>query len=489
MRLLSTLAVAGVLLFTRAEAGNVFVRSVEQFEKYVLRLAPGDTIKLRSGDDEWRDVNLVFEGEGEPGKPIVLAAQRAGETVFTGRSRLRILGRHLVVSGLVFRDGSLSGGSVISIGSRRGVSAQDCRLTNTAIIGYNPEDRKVSYKWVSVYGKNNRVDYCYFVGQNHTGQTLVVWLNDEPNGHRIDHNFFGGRQNLGWNGGETIRIGTSGRSMQNSRTIVEDNLFENCDGEVEIISVKSCENVIRRNAFVSSAGTVTLRHGNRNRIVGNWFLGNGKARTGGVRVIGENHVVLNNHFEGLTGVGGRSAISLMSGVPDAALSSYWRVKGALIAHNTLIDCASLFDIAFGAGGRGRTLAPRDVIITANLVAAAAENAIIVRDSSSVVKWLRNVWVGETDPGLDGFETRGTTFTRGELVSRPDDPAALTISAGDESVSMDIDGQPRRKGMAGCDVESDSPIRHFPPSRHFVGPDWMSKARPRECQSVVVATPN
>ena len=49
--------------------------TVQQFEKYVTRLAPGDTVLLRSDDEEWRDANLIFEGEGEPGRPIVLTTK------------------------------------------------------------------------------------------------------------------------------------------------------------------------------------------------------------------------------------------------------------------------------------------------------------------------------------------------------------------------------------------------------------------------------
>lgn len=460
-----------MLTGTPVAAGNVFVRDVEQFEKYVPRLAPGDTIVLRSDEDDWRDVNLVFEAEGEPGRPIVLTARDPGRTVLSGQSRLRILGKHLVVDGLVFKGGSLSGGSVISIGSRRGDSAQDCRVTNTAVIDYSAPDREVNYKWLSVYGRRNRVDHCYFKGQDHTGQTLVVWLGNEPNEHRIDHNYFAGRPVLGWNGGETIRVGTSARSMENSRTIIEDNLFENCDGEAEIISLKSCENIVRRNAFVSSAGAVTLRHGNRNRIQGNWFQGNGKARTGGVRVIGEDHIVVNNHFEGLTGLGGRSTISVMNGVPDAPLNSYWQVIGGLIAHNTMVDCVSLFDIGFGAGGRGRTLAPTGVRIVGNLVKPVDPNrAITVRDSTSRVTWTHNVWVGENVP--EGFERREVAFTRGALISDPSSYDELIVPMGVAEVTEDIDGQKRKGPVAGADAGSDASVKYRPPNRRTVGPDWM-----------------
>jgi poly(beta-D-mannuronate) lyase len=459
-------------LFSEAEAGSAFIRDAEQFEKYVLRMSPGDTLLLQSGEDEWRDVNLVFEGEGEPGKPIVLAAQRPGQTIFTGQSRLRVLGKHLVVSGLVFRDGSLQGGSVIAIGSGRGETAQDCRLTDTAIINYNPKDRKVNYKWVSVYGVRNRVDHCRFEGQDHTGQSLVVWLGAEPNGHRIDHNYFAGRPELGWNGGETLRIGTSGRSMNNSNTLVEENLFENCDGEAEIISVKSCGNIIRRNLFLSSSGALTLRHGNRNRVEGNWFVGNGKKRAGGVRVIGEDHTIVNNHFEGLTGRGGRSTLSVMHGVSEAPLNSYWQVKRALIAYNTILDCASSFDIGFGAGGRGRTLPPEAVVIRGNLVRSASGKGITVRDEQADVRWSENVWVGESQPGVPGFERRSVQFVQKGVIQVPSTAALLSVGTSPDSIDVDINGGPR-SGMrvAGSDVLSEAAVSHAMPTQRSVGPSW------------------
>jgi poly(beta-D-mannuronate) lyase len=147
----------------------------------------------------------------------------------------------------------------------------------------------------------NRIDHNYFKGKTHQGTMLVVWLNGEPAEHRIDHNYFGPRPDRKKNGAETIRIGTSEWWRTNARTIVEDNYFYGCDGEVEIISNKSCENIYRRNTFVECAGTLTLRHGDRASVYGNFFFGNGKRRTGGVRIIGEGHLVYNNYFQDLTG--------------------------------------------------------------------------------------------------------------------------------------------------------------------------------------------
>jgi poly(beta-D-mannuronate) lyase len=49
--------------------------------------------------------------------------------------------------------------------------------------------------------------------------------------------------------------------MSNSRTVVEHNLFQECNGEIEIVSSKSCENTYRYNTFLNCEGAVTLRHG------------------------------------------------------------------------------------------------------------------------------------------------------------------------------------------------------------------------------------
>ena len=69
--------------------------------------------------------------------------------------------------------------------------------------------------------------------------------------------------------------------MQDALVTVEHNLFEECDGEIEIISNKSGKNTFRHNTFRRSSGTLTLRHGNWAEVYGNYFLGEGRAEAGG----------------------------------------------------------------------------------------------------------------------------------------------------------------------------------------------------------------
>ena len=245
--------------------------------------------------------------------------------LLTGLSRLRIAGAWVVVDGLTFTNGYVSSGDVIGFQETTFNLASFSRITNCAIIHYNPPNGMLDTKWVSLYGFSNRVENCYFVGKTNLGTTLVVWVDtdaNKPGYHYVGRNYFGPRPPLGVNGGEAIRVGTSDVSLNNSRTTVEYNFFERYNGDAEIISSKSCENVYRFNTFVECEGALSLRHGNRCTVEGNFFFGGLKPLTGGVRVVGEDHLVYNNYFADLTGTSARSPVSIMQGLVNTPLSGY-----------------------------------------------------------------------------------------------------------------------------------------------------------------------
>ncbi|CAH0133771.1 Chondroitinase-B [Pedobacter sp. Bi27] len=331
-------------------------------ELAALKLLPGDKVIVKNG--EWTNQQMVFRGNGTQQNPIKLIAEQGGQVFFTGASSLKIDGTWLITDGLSFKNGFTKGEDVIVFSEK----SANCRLTNSSIIGYNPPDKATEYTFASLYGEHNRVDHCFFEGKTNQGPTLVVWLSDKPNYHQIDHNYFGPRPDIGGNGGETIRIGTSTWSFHDSFTKVDANIFAHCNGETEIVSVKSCRNTISNNLFFESVGTLTLRHGNYNEVFGNIFIGNKIANTGGIRVIGENHKVHHNYLQGLTGTGLRAAISVMDGLPNPILVSHWQVKNAEITANTIVDCKEAFSIGAGKNA-DRILAPQKVVITDNLVKA------------------------------------------------------------------------------------------------------------------------
>ena len=352
-----------------ALARDILVADQIQFKAAVKTAKPGDSIILANG--EWRDFQAVFTGEGRAGKPITLTAQTKGKVALTGQSNLRIGGRHLVVSGLIFRDGASPTGEVISFRRDSKSFAQDSRVTEVVIDRFSKPDRRAEDIWVALYGTGNRVDHSHFEGKTNAGVTLaVIRRAGQPldNRHRIDHNYFGPRPPLGSNGGETIRIGTSEESLSASNSIVERNIFDRTSGEVEIVSVKSGGNILRENLILSSQGAFVLRHGNGNLVERNIFLGGNVPDSGGVRIINRDQIVRDNYFEGLAGKDLKSAISVMNGVPDSVINRYHQVANALIERNSIIDSAR---IAFAAGADAeRSAPPIDSRFQHNLIAGA-----------------------------------------------------------------------------------------------------------------------
>lgn len=458
-----------------AQTGReVVVADMTALNTAIASAEPGDKIVMQNGI--WRDADILFEAKGDAGRLITLTAETPGEVILTGSSQLRIAGQYLVVDGLWFKDGALASGHVIQFRRDSSLLSHHCRLTNTAVTNYNPSSDTVQYKWISLYGTNNRVDHCFVSGKNHDGATVVVWVDDEPNDHQIDYNYFAGRPVLGRNGGETIRVGTSSVSMNTSRTVVEHNLFERCDGEIEIISSKSGENVYRHNTFRASQGMLTLRHGNKNVVEGNFFLGEGLSNTGGVRVIGEDHLVINNYFERLQGTGGRSALVLVDGIPDSPLSGYFQVKRARIALNTFVDCRQTIEIGNGKGSSGRELPPEDVTFVDNLVRGTGERSIVnVVDEPVRMVWEGNIF-GGGDMGIQmsGIREAVPQLTLQDGLYRPvSDDVSVDAAVGDHTgVTLDIDGQERGgKFDVGCDEIRDADIIYRPLTAEDVGPAW------------------
>ncbi|SFG81699.1 polysaccharide lyase 6 family protein [Pedobacter insulae] len=345
-------------------------------ELIALKLLPGDQVILRNGD--WEDQNLLFKGNGTSQKPIILKAENALLVNFKGNSSLKIAGTWLVVDGLNFKEGATSGEDVILFAE----NSSNCRLTNSSVVNFNPNDKAKEYTYVSLYGNRHRVDHCYFEGKTNIGPTLVVWLSAIANYHQIDHNYFGPRPDINGNGGESIRIGTSTWSMYDSFTTVNANIFAQCNGETEIISVKSCRNTVSNNLFYESVGTLTLRHGNYNAVFGNIFIGNGIKDTGGIRIIGEHHNVYNNYLQGLAGTGLRAAVSVMDGLPNPILVSHWQVKNATVVANTIVDCKEAFSVGAGKNTE-RILPPQRVLIANNLIGNTSTAVTMVDQAADV----------------------------------------------------------------------------------------------------------
>lgn len=402
----------GLLLSGQLLAKDILVENQSAFKSALKKVVPGDVIVLKNGI--WSDFEIGFFAEGTAQQPITLRAETPGKVIISGLSNLRLAGNYLVVEGLVFKNGYTPTEEVIAFKRNDSHLANNSRVTQVVIDNFNNPDRDSSDYWVALYGKHNRFDHSYLAGKRNLGVTMAVRLNSaesQENHHQIDHNYFGPRPILGSNGGETLRVGTSTYSLTNSHTLIENNYFDRCNGEVEIISIKSGKNIIRNNVFFEARGTLTLRHGNGNLIEGNVFFGNGAEHTGGIRVINSDQVVRNNYLEGLTGTRFGSGFAVMNGTVNAPLNRYGQVVNAQIENNTFIN---VDNIQLGAGSDAeRNAPPVNSRMQKNVIFNdSAADVFKISDDMSGIAFANNLLHKVNVPNVkEGFSSEKLTMQR------------------------------------------------------------------------------
>ena len=353
-----------LLISALSFSNTIVVKNIEELNKANANARPGDLVILQDG--EWKNVTIALNCMGTKDQPIVFRAQTAGKVIISGNSMLKLGGSFIVVDGLYFMNGYSGDDAVFEFRIDKNHLANSCRITNCVIDGFNNPKRIDENNWVLFYGKNNKLDHCSFVNKKNMGVLLAVILDDDrsrENFHYINHNYFGLRIPLASNGGEIIRVGVSQHCQFNSNTQIANNYFEGCDGEAEVISIKSGANAVKENIFRECQGSVVLRHGDNNLVVGNLFIGNDKPGTGGVRVINKGQAVVSNIFYKCRGEGFRSPLAIMNGIPNSPAHRYVQVTKAQIISNTFYECAPM---SFGEGSdTERTLPPDDVIFSNN----------------------------------------------------------------------------------------------------------------------------
>lgn len=434
-----------------AQENRVEVSNITEYKTAIKNAVPGSKIILKNG--VWKDVKIQAYGNGTKDKPITVQAETAGKVILSGNSSMEIFGSYIIVSGFWFKDGNPTEKSIVEFRKSATEFANNCRFTHNAISYYNPKDPSINSHYVDLWGKNNRVDHNNFTGKSNDGTTLVVWLKGDEhieNNHSIDHNFFGPRPDLGKNGGETIRIGTSENSMKSSKTIVENNTFKNCDGEIEIISNKSGDNIIRDNLFIESKGAITLRHGDNALVENNVFIGNNVPNTGGIRIINEGHIVRNNLMIGLTGNGFRGPLVIMNGVPNSPLNRYRQVKNVNIQNNTLINCGTI-EFAEGKDDE-RSLPPMNTVFANNLITNTNGTKILnSSDDISGITLKNNIVDSSADVDVNQFTKQTIDWTLLQSLPMPSSKNQFLISTfkNDKSPKVDITDSEKNPFVVGA----------------------------------------
>ncbi|PKF60561.1 alginate lyase [Psychromonas sp. psych-6C06] len=344
-------------------------KQVENLKEQLQTLKSGDTLILSPG--RYQDLGIVEINADN----ITIKAEKPGQAWLTGLVQLVVKSNNVVIDGLVFTEG----GPAERFGALR-LEGDNNVLKNTTFkdfnhdYAYQPDERRQEYPkylWISLWGKNAQLINNRFEAKYKRGTLIGVQKDETADNHIIKHNLFYSqkpnqynefaiKEAIRYNGNswEAIRVGDSKASQFPSKTLIEENLFVDMDGEREMISLKSGENIIRGNTIFNSASMISLRHGKANIVENNVILGNNKQLTGGMRIYDEDHVIRNNYIAGTRGSEGdikgnadvRGGIVLNTGIIDVAngekldqsvkgkeLNKQWTPKNITITNNTIYD--------------------------------------------------------------------------------------------------------------------------------------------------------
>ena len=429
MKLIKNILFASLvfLLFSFGmQQGNpVKVNNLDELNSAIKNAVPGTEIILANGI--WKNIRIKFFGNGTKESPIVLRAETLGKVSIEGESDLKIGGKYLEVRGLYFKNGFTPSKTVIDFRLDSTTIANHCKVTDCVIKDFTQLNRSKKDHWIEFWGRNNELSHSYISGKSNSGPTILVSLagnENISNYHQIINNHFGPRPRKGGPHGETIQLGDSYTSMAPGFTNVSNNLFERCDGEVEVISNKSNNNEFRNNIFYKCEGSLVLRHGNYCTIDGNFFIGDEASDfMGGIRVINSGHWITNNYFYKIKGKEFRSALAVMNGVPKSPQNRYNQVTDAVIAYNTFVDCLAPWQFSVGANmdkkdvlplQEIRSARPLRTIVANNMIYNNAPNDFPIKayDKVDGVLFKNNVMNGQNNSDFkDAIETVNFSMTK------------------------------------------------------------------------------
>lgn len=425
------------------------------------------------------DKPLVLRKGGAKEAPVTIKAQMPGRTIIAGKAGLRLEGvEHVVIEGLTFRHDNF----------RPAIDMADCRNVQIVRNRFQLQPSAARRQnWVYVTGGNsgeNRIEFNLFEGKKKPGAYIAIDGSEKPpftpsRKDRIANNHFrglGGEE--GVEGVRAIRLGWSALAEQDAGTLVEFNLFDNCDDD-EYISVRGSGQTIRYNTFKNCAGYMTLRQGKGNTVEGNFFFTeNDKQGVGGVRIYGAEARVFNNYFENLS----EPAVDLPNGHAAQGRGDVARpaARAARIVHNTLVNCSRGSIALGGAKDRHWTDAPADCEIANNIVISFGDVLVKMYNNDAGVQWAANImW------RADDKDNIGVTLSDSQAILAfpklrnaggiwriaPGSPAIDAAVDAYGFVELDVDGQARvGKKDIGADEYAQMPVKHQPLTADVVGPD-------------------
>lgn len=425
-------------------ADPIIVSSITDLQKAINEAKAGDIIVLKKGIYTATG-DILINKTGSKEKPITIAAEEPGNTEITGKGGFNLAGNaaYIIIRGFKFTHEA----------SRAKCSSGSsfCRWTQNIFETPGTGD------YLTIAGSDHEIDYNTFQNKDSLGKFIAIKGTGSQIAERlwIHHNYFKKQKNQGGrNGAEAFQFGLSGFSLSSSNSIVEYNLFEDCDGENELISIKASRVTVRYNTIRNCPAQFTLRHGNFNQVYGNFFI-----NTPGLRIFGDDHLIHSNYFENCSiGINiGNGGAEVADGAP---LTSHDRPDRVMIAFNTLINNERNIIQTAREKGLGST----NITIANNIVYGGGSAASIVGPAINHL-WEGNIIFNTKDAGdmpagtYSMVDPKLIKDASGEYHLQKESPAIDAAKGNYWRVVLDMDAQPRVTPLdAGADEFSGDAVR-------------------------------
>jgi poly(beta-D-mannuronate) lyase len=422
-----------VIAFAPAQpAREIAVDSLDGLKRAIEAAKPGDHLIVADGVYATASP-ITITAAGTQDEPIIIAAQNIGGAELTGAAgfRLEAPAAYVVIQGFVFTHEA--GEMELAAG------VNHCRVTRNLFELSIPSHRRARY--LSIIGDDNELDHNEFRNKSTEGQMLQV----HGPGSRamaqrtwIHHNYFHDFKNSRRNNSSALHIGHSARSMTSAWTVVEHNLFVRTHGENEgAICNKASDNIYRYNTLGEDSTELSLRHGKRCLVYGNYFLGGN-----GLRFFSHDHRIYSNVFTNC-----RPAITIGNGgatIPPGPLTSHERPERVQIVHNTLVNNRENIRMQ----GRRRGLGAADTVIANNIIVGGNEAADIDGPMEDA-RWEGNIlWDNQGGAGdipASGYQEVDPQLQSSGVTPHKLRPTSPSIGAANDDyqyVRTDVEGQSR-----------------------------------------------
>jgi chondroitinase B-like protein len=434
------------------------VSTISALQSRINSAIAGDLIILTNGVYTTTGA-ITINRQGTSQHPIVISADTIGGAEIRGSASFILSSPAAFVTIRGFRLTHAIG----TVQAQAGTS--HCRFTRN-VFQLTGEGR-----YLLVSGDDCEVDHNTFQNKSAAGQMFSIhgpgssgmaqrtWVH-----HNLCQNF----SSIGGNGGETLQIGLSGKSLTDAHTLVENNLFVNCNGENELISNKSSANTFRYNTIRDSAsGELTLRHGNDCVVHSNFFI-----NSAGLRFFGDDHRIYSNYFEDCD-----PGIQIGNGdgeVADGApLTSHDRPDRVRVSFNTLINNNRSVIMPGRTNGLGATA----LVFSNNIIQTDSGTILTLGGPAPNASFEGNIVFGSAPN--DDMPSNGArrvnpllsrdSFSVFRLLSTS--PAINTSVGSFPEVTIDLDGQTRSGTKdVGADEFSTATVIRRPLTTANVGPN-------------------